>query len=355
MKDKTDTYLAKFKIGGMFEQIDRHKTIILIFIVLMTIVSTLLWGGYMKDDKTSYLTMMGSCKQQTSITIIDESIKGKIPRWVFATRKKLFKEYVDTISKQIFSKVNEMGQCQGQWGDPEVQLVFVYRPVVGSAKKSLFGSTVDFNLIKSQDTKSLDTPWVKMTIDKSPKLIVRAVFLWNERQFLLDQAVMSGLRPTSREPLLPLDEKIFWAFIPDYSNTVIIAPREELDKDILKGLSQNNIFKRDKENKLKRDSEAVHNALKQYPDTVSAAKRNISNRMPVDILWMFDYQVRKNFPPFGGLGLELDETFNKRATQYSNLTQALLNNRFTSPQTKQSYSSILDVKNIFNIDKYRIN
>jgi hypothetical protein len=40
---------------------------------------------------------------------------------------------------------------------------------------------------------------------------------------------------------------------------------------------------------------------------------------------------------------------------YGNLTKALIDQLFAKPQTEIRYDCVLDLKDIFNIDKYRIN
>jgi hypothetical protein len=149
---------------------------------------------------------------------------------------------------------------------------------------------------------------------KSPRLFLRAAFVLNERQFLSDQAVLSDARADTIQPLLPLDRSIFEQFVSNYEkNTLLLSSRKA--KDI--------------------------------------AIANISKRLPVDILWLFNHSMA-----FEGM-LEtrqtMQDTVDRGSAQYIELTLSLMKHHFASVQTEQSYQSILDLKDIFNVDNYRIN
>jgi cell wall assembly regulator SMI1 len=132
---------------------------------------------------------------------------------------------------------------------------------------------------------------------------------------MFDQAVLSGANVSSTVPLLPLDRTSYWKFYRDYK-----------EKDRL-----------------------TLGATKQVVTSVLA---DLGNRMPADILWLFVHS-----PGFDG---NLDtETALIRATEqqldrYIFLTKQLLNRRLESKQIEQHYSSILDLKDTLDLDKYRI-
>jgi hypothetical protein len=222
-----------------------------------------------------------------------------------------FHNYVAAISKHLFLKIDEIEKCKGiTSSDPQIELVFVYRPLISHHIKPF-----NFDLKKSNDTNSLDSPWVKLMTTRSPKLIVRAAFIWNERQFLFDQAVLSGARASPSELMMPIDRHIFMKFLGDYSGKV----------------------------------EATLSASREVEAAVFA---DLAKRLPADLMWIFLHSGSLEGTILAEMAM--DKAIEQRAEQYTNLTKELLNHRFGSLQTEQRYDSILDLKDVFKIEKYRL-
>jgi hypothetical protein len=322
MKDKTDSYLPKFKIGGMFEQIDRkirsRKTISLALAALVT-GATLHLNSMMARTSTHYVKTVGSCKQQTTIKIFDETGGADFTaiessnRWTKDTyqiehentiENEHFKKYVRTISKYIFASVDAMGQCQGTSGQPQVELVFVYRPTISGGI-----TPFDFQPHQSPGTKQLNSPWAKLALDKSTDLKLQAVFIWNERQFLFDQLVRCGWPDIDRKPLLPIDLKTF--------------------------------------DRWQRD-EAHHWTPADY-----------FKQLPVDIVLLFTSNRRMTLVPHEPEERQPMENLKSKARVdkigYTDLNEALIDRLFDSTQKEIRYDSILDLKDVLKTDKYGMN
>jgi hypothetical protein len=265
--------------------------------------------------------MMGSCRQQTSIRIVDET-RGLAPnaRVDAKPEDSAFKNYVNTISKYVFTRVDEMGQChENGYDNPQVELVFIYRPIT-YCKVPPF----NFERTQSNDSKHLDSPWVKLSMSKSSKLIVRAAFIWNERQLLFDQAVLSDPQTVSPiQPLLPLSGDVYSQFLDNYKSYTqkyeYVGQEREADK----------VF--------------------QAKKAAAIAKLNL----PPDIMWLFD-RTGGFLSGTSNIVGTIHYVGDKRRVSYINLTKTLLNLRFASEQKEQSYQRVLDLKDVFNIDKYRI-
>ncbi|MCC3412032.1 MAG: hypothetical protein JGK24_12195 [Microcoleus sp. PH2017_29_MFU_D_A] len=253
---------------------------------------------------------------QTSIQIIDETGGRQISGTssVDTLQESHFKNYVTTISKHISAKIDEISQCHGDLkSSPEVKLFFVYRRLVKTAPLAPF----NLERTESNDARHLDSPWVKLTFSRSPTLIVRAVFLWNERQFLFDQALMSGIRASPTNPLLPIDEPIFKQFAQDYTDSVLLAPS---------------------------------------PEAQPAALASISKRLPPEIFWLFRNTWQTTLIPFYmSVARAFELAVGKAAIGYTDLTKALVDQFFASEATEIRYESLLDLKDIFTPDRYRIN
>ncbi|MCC3512779.1 MAG: hypothetical protein JGK29_28245 [Microcoleus sp. PH2017_17_BER_D_A] len=161
----------------------------------------------------------------------------------------------------------------------------------------------------------MDSPWVKLTFNRSPRLVVRAVFLWSERQFMFDQALMSGIRASPTNSLLPIDEPMFEQFVKDYTDSVLFAPSQARP----------------------------------------AALASISKRLPPEILWLFRHAFQSTRGPFSRqVKSALVSVLERGASGYTELTKALVDQFFTSAQTEIRYESVLDLKDIFTLDQYRV-
>jgi hypothetical protein len=282
----------------MRHKIDRlirsRKTIIGIVVTLLIILLA-----------KNFLYLPGVCQQQPSITIIDESKSKQNP---------YFQSYVTTISKHFSTKMNQLGKCH------YAELFFIYRPLASSGIEPF-----NFELTKSNDTRFLDSPWLKLTLTNSYKPIARAAFFWNERQFLLDQALMSGVHADSTKPLLPIDVNMLNQFAKDYQEAETIA-RNEFE------------IARKTPNWAERWAEIWAG---RYSKIIAYNAR----KLPLDILWMFNQ----------GSGFRTtDKVVEQSVSQYTDMTKSLLDRRFSSVQIEQHYQNVLDLKDIFNIDKYRI-
>jgi hypothetical protein len=290
-------------------RIRSHKTVAITFVVLLLIIVLTMKSTYSKQ----------SCQNiQTSIQIIDESGGRRLSGTSVATLEDShFKNYVTTISKHVSAKIDKIAQCHGDLkSSPEVKLFFVYRPLVASTSAPM-GTPFNLERTQSNDTRHLDSPWVKLTFSRSPMFVVRAVFVWNERQFLLDQALMSGIRASPTKPLVPIDDRIFGQFVQDYTDSVLLA---------------------------------------SSPEARSAAQASISKRLPPEILWLFHHAWQSTRGPFSTIvDSALRSTVERAASGYTDLTKTLVDQFFTSAKTESRYESVLDLKDLSTLDQYRVN
>jgi hypothetical protein len=283
-----------------------HKTFFIGFAASL-ILSQLCLSCTKEDKSTHYLKMIGSCNQQTDIKIFDET-GGFDPdrQMVKQLNNQYFKTYVNTISRHVFAKIDKMGQCRGNSQEnPQIELAFVYRPAISSGIDSYNDSPTKF-----WDNRYLDSPWVKLSLDKSPKLKVRAVFFWNERQFLLDQAVIKTRQVSDTKPLLPIDLKTFRQWAVEYTRV-------------------------------------------EYPQRANIAKQL---QFPADIQWLFKYVHSTSL--WGGPSevpmSSLRTTADGEHPGYTELVEIVLDRFFAESKSDIRYDSILDLKDIFNLDRYRI-
>jgi hypothetical protein len=271
------------------------------------ILSQLCLSCTKEDKSTHYLKMVGSCQQPTSVKIFDET-GGFDPdrKIVKQLDNQYFQNYVNTISKYVFAKIDKIAQCQGDSREnPQVELVFVYRPAISSGIDPYNDSPTKF-----WDNRSLDSPWVKLALDKSSKHNVRAVFVWNERQFILDQAVIKAGHVLDTKPLLPIDLETFEKWAVEYTSAEL-NKRDEIAKKI---------------------------------------------QLPADLRWVFKYV---HSSPLGGGPKEASMSSLRTVVDgehfgYTELVKIVLDGLFAESKSDIGYDSILDLKDVFNLDRYRI-
>jgi len=290
-------------------RIRSYKAIALIFIASLLINVLAMKSTYSKQ----------SCqKVQTSIQIIDEADGRQLSGTSIATlQDSPFKNYVTTLSEHVSAKIDEIAQCHEDLkSSPEVKLFFVYRPLVRSTTAPTV-APLNLEHTQSNGTRHLDSPWVKLTFNHLPMLVMRAVFLWDERQFLVDQALMSGIRGLPTKPLVPIDDRIFGQFVQDYTDSVLLA---------------------------------------SSPEARSAAQASISKRLPPEILWLFRNVWQSTRGPFSEMVTSVFEsTVERAASGYADLTKTLVDQFFTSAKTESRYESVLDLKDLFTLDHYQVN
>lgn len=103
-----------------------------------------------------------------------------------------FSSSITSIINRLSSILNGGNIDQtGVTDEPEIKVVFVRRGLMISEHDQT--AIVPPSLIPEGDLSCrLESPWLKLDVQRSPVLRVHAVFFWNERQFLIDQAILSG-------------------------------------------------------------------------------------------------------------------------------------------------------------------
>jgi hypothetical protein len=321
----------KLRLTGI-SSIFKWRMIAIVMIVALLIIATKFWFG---DKNTHYLKTVGSCNQPTTIKIYDEtggfepvfspdneedppiiryftgqselrSVMRYSTEPVNTIKNKYFKKYINAISKYVFAKVDAMSQCRGASDLPKVQLTFVYRPAI-SREINLFN---DFILEKSkrQDIRQLDSPWARMTFNKSP-LDLKATFIWNERQFLLDQSLILGEKVWDHNPPTPIALTVFNKWQSDYHAATT-------------------------------EQEAI-----------------IVRQLPADMRWLFMNAFINHCNWWGGGGArcglrDIMNDFDKPG--YIDLNVALIDKFFIESSPLLRYDNVLTIKGLFNINNLKI-
>jgi hypothetical protein len=220
-----------------------------------------------------------------------------------------FKEFVGAVSRHVLTAV-----CAGA-GDTDVHLLFIKRPLVkqtGEAPDNL--PTADKH--GGPDLRRLNSPWVKLEISGQPVRRIDAVFVWNERQVLRDQAVMAGGAPSGTDQPAPIDPSVLAQYSTEYDNLVLRAPIGK----------------------------------------AKAGLDELATRVPTEILWLYQHAVQSDFADFSVFAMAaLDAALVKSRQGYTDIVNTLFDRCLKSAVgTNERYNNVLDIETIADLQSYRV-
>jgi hypothetical protein len=226
----------------------------------------------------------------------------------------LFKNFITSILAHITNNIDQLARKSPSGaGKTEVTFFFIYRPLI-QVKPLRLPPWPESP--QAHGSCSLMSPWVQLTIDRSSNLTVQAVFIWNERQVLLDQALLAGADIPDLGSPKSITSHLFEEYVQDYVDTILLA---------------------------------------SSPEERALAQESIAKRIPADILWLFRHAWQSTFAPFSmevhhALGLTL-----KRASpSHIALVEMLANRGIAQCRTGERYRTILDLRDIVDLSDYRI-
>ena len=157
----------------------------------------------------------------------------------------------------------------------------------------------------------ITSPWIDLAFERKPVPWVRAVVRWNERQLLVDQAVLEGARKVPTGVAMPLKEREYMRFADwEYART-------EIDRE--------------------------------------PAVKPIEERVPPDLLWLFSRAWHTTKAPFDGYAARaMGHAMEQNAEGYTKLVTALIDRCFASDGTAIHYNNILDVADLISLKQYKI-
>ena len=160
----------------------------------------------------------------------------------------------------------------------------------------------------------LSSPWLTMYIQREPNLKVLAKFNWHNRQFLIDQTLLSN-------PYLVYDfspQELTWKTYSAYADE--------------------------------------YNKLLQIPNITRHEILAMNTNIPEDLLWLFDRIEMNSMTFLAGLGPRLE---NHSATGYTSIVKHLVHQCFSADNNElQSYKTILDLDSyeaLELLENYKIN
>ncbi|TFH84737.1 hypothetical protein EQG41_20820 [Billgrantia azerbaijanica] len=218
-----------------------------------------------------------------------------------------FRAFVRTVTGHISSWLT--GACVDRERCSEAsRLHFVRLPLASSGDEPI-GAVPALEAWPS-DTCRVSSPWIDLAIQRTPSPQVRGVVRWNERQLLLDQAVIAGLRNPLDTPPEPLTGSEFERLAQEYA-----------------------------------DAEILRQPLAQP----------VEERIPPDLLWLFRHSWQSTRGPFAGMARgAMRAAVERGAEGYTQLVVALIDHCLASEGGRHQYTSVRDVANLFSVEQYRI-
>lgn len=247
----------------------------------------------------------------------------------------LFPTFVELATDHVLSEfANEIPCKQNPAGPPPIELIFVYLPLfftgdMPSPPPNIAPPALDAGCY-------LKSPWAEISFERSPAPKLRAVFIWNDRQFLRDQVDLSD--PPDPLPGLPAH---IWDEIrlTQAVNTSAERPMP-LPWIIWEQLIW--IYAGSENSKVQRffSPQDRQTALEQ---------------IPTDLMWLFRQAHQHPFVP---PDQEMDRTmqdFRKRiSADYTHLAIKLVDQCMSLENSQFHYERINDLDGIVKLDEYRI-
>ena len=239
------------------------------------------------------------------IQIVDE-LRGPRAVSLSEVSDPVFRKFVSTITSHVERLLQEGGDCVGEDVNHSGLLV-VRTPLVQNFPviplPSDFGEPA-FNGCR------ISSPWVDFEFDNSVAPKVRGVIRWNQRQLLVDQAMLVGDIQVADARITELSDDEFESYAQAYVDLVILHKPEASP---------------------------------------------LGSSIPPDILWLFQNSWQSTRGPFSlGAMSAMDKLMERGAERYADLVVSLIDSCVSSGQGELHYKSILDLKSLMPIDKLKI-
>ncbi|PHR25415.1 MAG: hypothetical protein COA37_00810 [Hoeflea sp.] len=229
-----------------------------------------------------------------------------------------FDAYVDSITDHIRGKMrSDKEHGAAKPNHMFAQTRFFYVPLFN---RKVSGESLSSSLREmGQDEEfCIESPWIQVIRNKNSG-VLRADFLWNERQFLIDQVLLDSPNTANLGTGKPMKEQEIDGFIDDYEETVLNVP-----------------FGEEKE----------------------AALRDVSKRVPAEFVWLMVRAWQTTRGPFQSeIRSAIHELIVKAASGYTNLTKDAIGLCLTKSNNHYLFPNIISFSahDKVKIDDYDIN
>jgi hypothetical protein len=249
-----------------------------------------------------------------------------------------YRAFVSAVLDQLPVVLASARQCQGAaQGKPVMEAVFVHSPLIGVAgqtppdRRKPSGG-------KPSITHQLTSPWVIFDRDEAASPPLRAVFIWNERQVLLDQALLAGAPAPANPETSPITYESLQDWTVRYVTDVL-----QLGSSANEGAALSDLAKTMPPDLLWRMISAREDA----------ALSNLAKTMPPDLLWSMISAGQSTRGPFR---MEVIYIINNALAKISKrqplLSVKLIENQLINNANLKILKSILEAHQIIDFNGY---
>ncbi|MBL5906432.1 hypothetical protein [Serratia fonticola] len=222
-----------------------------------------------------------------------------------------FDNFVKTVTEHVAARLAKDKLCTDSADSKKRSLLqFVHWRVATSGDEPL-GPIPSLGATRPSKGCRISSPWIDLAIERGPVPWVRGVVRWNQRQLIVDQAMLAGARNMPKGLPMPLSQSEFTHFALDYEETEI-PPQP--------------------------------------------AVKPVEERIPPDLLWLLRRARQTTRAPFVGYARSAsNNAMAVGAESYTKLVIALVDRCFDSDGTDIQYGSILDAADLISLEQYKIN
>ncbi|MBL5862142.1 hypothetical protein JBO49_16110 [Serratia fonticola] len=259
------------------------------------------WGVSPCPVDTIPIQIVNEVKSRPVTTLSEARISNTYPH---------FRSFVTDVTKHIAARLSKENLCIDSADSQKQSLLQFVHWYVSTSGNEPLGPVPSLGATRPSKGCRISSPWIDLTIERGPVPWVRGVVRWNQRQLLVDQAMLAGARNMPKGLAMPLKSREFNQFALDYADTEILR---------------------------------------------QPAVKPVEERIPPELLWLFRRAWQSTLASFGsGAQNSMEKAMEKGAESYTKLVIALVDRCFDSDGADIQYNNILDVAGLISLEQYKI-
>jgi hypothetical protein len=142
-----------------------------------------------------------------------------------------FRAFVAAITEHVTARLDKDKLCihgSERMGSTEWPtrswFQFVHWPL--SMRRDYPVPVMDSFGVSSPPSCEISSPWIDLVVDRMPVPLIRGIVYWNERQLLVDQAILAGGRNVPPGRATPLTPSEYGRFLGEYEDAEFSYPRK---------------------------------------------------------------------------------------------------------------------------------
>ena len=246
--------------------------------------------------------------------------------------------YINLTSERFLKLISAETQfASAKPADADVRMIYVlnyytYKTPPKTDNKTVFDQLGELQK-NDAAARTLTSPWLQLSLTADCKLT--AVFIWNKRQLIADQAFLAGVRPVIKG---------------------IVTPINDPDRFLPKEFEQSVIFLGDY-SKAVPGGKAVERPSVALDEQQEIVKRFVSPKYPPDLFWFFSLiKSNKLYSDSGTFISQLiknERQLSRHASEGQAALVIALAGRFLSDDKQHiNFESIMDVGSLVDLREF---